>query len=107
MINNEILEKTTRFDIQDFLKTPQDVRGYLKEASKENDLNYLMTAISDVLKSDGCKKIIEKNGISKEKLCENFSNQSNVEFGTLFKILNMLGLRLEIKSLGSKEAQFN
>mgnify|MGYP004536454675 CR=1 FL=1 len=106
MIDNEVLENIKEFNIQDYLKTPKDVRGYLKEASKENDLNYLITAITDVIKSDGCEKIIEKKGITKDELCKNFSDKSDVKLETVFKILNVLGLRIEIKPMGSKESQF-
>ncbi len=43
--------KNTPWDIQDYLKSPEDLANYLESALEENDLVFLTIAVNDVIKA--------------------------------------------------------
>lgn len=43
--------KNTPLDIQDYLKSPEDLANYLESALEENDLVFLTIAVNDVIKA--------------------------------------------------------
>ena len=40
--------KTTKWNIQDYLKTPEDLANFLESALEENDYEFLKIAVADV-----------------------------------------------------------
>lgn len=94
-----INEKLTKFDIQDYLKTPEDVSGYLEAALEENDPEFLVTVIRDVLKSEGYTKMAKKTGLTREGLYNSFSGKTDPKIGTVYKVLNSVGLTLSVVPL--------
>ena len=40
--------KTTEWNIQDYLKTPEDLANFLESALEENDYEFLKIAVADV-----------------------------------------------------------
>lgn len=41
--------KTTKWNIQDYLKTPEDLANFLESALEENDYEFLKIAVGDVI----------------------------------------------------------
>ena len=84
------------FNVQDYLKTPEDVKNYLEVAVEENDPAFLITVIKDILKSEGYTKMAKKTGLTREGLYNSFSGETDPRIGTIYKVLNSVGLTLSI-----------
>ena len=92
----KLKENTIDFNIQDFLNTEEDVRQYLQSAIEENNPEFLITAIGDVIRSKGFTKISKKMNVSREGLYKSFSGNSRPYYDTVFNALNVLGLKLSL-----------
>lgn len=87
------------FNVQDYLKTPEEVSGYLEAALEENDPEFLVTVIRDVLKSEGYTKMAKKTGLTREGLYNSFSEETEPKVETLFKVLNAIGLKIKLEPI--------
>ena len=93
---------TTKFDIQDFLKTKEEVIEYLKASIEEDTPKEFLKSISNVLKSEGYAKITKKIGVTREGLYKGFSRKSKPKFETIYKTIDSLGLKFDIVSKKQK-----
>lgn len=54
--------KLPTWDIQEHLKTEEDIAEYLNAALEENDPEFFLVAISDVVKASGAKSVAQRMG---------------------------------------------
>ena len=89
--------ETTRFDVLDHLKTPEDRVSYLEAAFEDADPALIATAIGDVARARGMTKIARDAGLSRESLYRALGVGGNPEFATILKVLHALGIQLKAK----------
>lgn len=51
--------KTTEWNIQDYLKTPEDLANFLEFALEENDYEFLKIAVADVVVALRKKELLQ------------------------------------------------
>ena len=51
--------KTTEWNIQDYLKTPEDLANFLESALEENDYEFLKIAVADVVGALRKKELLQ------------------------------------------------
>lgn len=51
--------KTTKWNIQDYLKTPEDLANFLESALEENDYEFLKIAVADVVVALRKKELLQ------------------------------------------------
>lgn len=51
--------KTTKWNIQDYLKTPEDLANFLEAALEENDYDFLKIAVADVVVALRKKELLQ------------------------------------------------
>lgn len=51
--------KTTKWNIQDYLKTPEDLANFLESALEENDYEFLKIAVNDVIAALRRKELLK------------------------------------------------
>lgn len=51
--------KTTKWNIQDYLKTPEDLANFLEYALEENDYEFLKIAVADVVVALRKKELLQ------------------------------------------------
>ena len=51
--------KTTKWNIQDHLKTPEDLANFLESALEENDYEFLKIAVGDVVAALRRQKLLQ------------------------------------------------
>ena len=51
--------KTTEWNIQDYLKTPEDLANFLEAALEENDYEFLKIAVKDVITALRKKELLK------------------------------------------------
>ena len=86
---------TTRWDIQDYLKTPEDRAGLLEAVLEDGTPQDIANVLGEIAKSMGMTKIAEEAGLGRESLYKALSLTGNPELGTVLKVVRALGIRLQ------------
>lgn len=90
--------ETTKFDVQDFLKTPEQLAAYIEAALETGDTAFIKAAIGDIVRAQGATAFAKKAGLSREALYKAFEPKGNPTLETLTKTTKALGLRLSVKA---------
>lgn len=88
--------KTTKWDMAEHIKTPEDVVLYLQAALEDNDTELLLAVVGDCARSQGMAEIAKKLNLSRESLYRSLSENGNLSFATVMKVLKALGFSLRI-----------
>jgi probable addiction module antidote protein len=88
--------KTTKFDVQDHLKTLNRQIAYLEAALDEDDPSFIATAIGDIARARGVSKFARETGLSREAIYKAFRPGGNPTIETLNKATKALGLKLKL-----------
>lgn len=91
-----MVEKFTRWDPVDYLKTDEDMALYLDACLEEDTGDGLVVraALNDVARARGMSQLARDTGISREGLYKALSPSGNPEFSTVLKVIKALGLKL-------------
>ncbi|MDR1412701.1 MAG: putative addiction module antidote protein [Actinomycetes bacterium] len=84
----------TPYDTADYLKTEDDIAGYIDAVLAENDPALLIAALGDVARARGMSRIARQSGASREHLYRALSADGNPSAATLLKIVAALGVQL-------------
>ena len=87
------------WDAVEYLTTKQDVIAYLDAALAENEPQLVTAALGDIARSTGTATVAAGSGLGRESLYKSMSESGNPEFVTVFKVLNALGVRLQVVPL--------
>lgn len=91
-----MLVKTRTWDPAEYLEMPEDVAAYLDVALEEGDPVMLQVVLGDVARSRGMAAIAREAGVGRESLYKSLSEDGNPSWQTVMKVINALGLRLEV-----------
>ena len=92
---------TTRYDVADHLRTPQEMAAYLQACIEEadGDANFIAKALGDIARAKGMTQVARDAGLSRESLYKALSGERSPEFGTVLKVVRTLGLKLEAQPI--------
>jgi probable addiction module antidote protein len=92
-------EKFSRYDVVDYLKTEEDMAGYLEACMEEagDDAAYIAAALGDIARARGMAQLAKDTGISREGLYKALSPDGNPSLATILKVVKALGLKLTTK----------
>lgn len=88
--------KTYPFDVADFLKTDNDIRGFLREMAKTGSTDDFIHALNTAARAKGMTKIAKKMGVSRASLYKSLSGETSPGFDTINGVIQALGCSLEI-----------
>ncbi len=88
--------KTTKFDVQDYLKTPDEQAAYLEAALDSDDPSFIAVAIGDLAKARGVSKFSRETGLSREAIYKTFRVGGNPTLDTLSRATVVLGYKLAL-----------
>ena len=95
--------ETTKFDIQDHLKTPEDRAAYLEAAFEEGDPAFITHALNDVARAIGMTDVAKAAGVTREGLYKALSAKGDPKLSTLLGITRALGVRLSVEPAASAD----
>ena len=95
--------KTTRYDIAEHLRTPEEMAAYLEACLDEakGDAAFIARALGDIARAKGMAQVARDTGLSRESLYKALSGERSPDFDTILKVVNALGLRLHAEAAHS------
>ena len=89
--------KTRLYDSAEYLDTPEAIAEYLTEALDDGDPSFISKAIGTAARARGMSEVAREAGVSRENLYRALSGDTKPEFDTIRRVLDALGVRLEVK----------
>ena len=91
---------TTRYDVAEHLRTPEEMAAYLEACLEEadGDAAFIARALGDIARAKGMSQVARDAGISRESLYKALSGERVPGFDTILKVTKALGLRLHAEA---------
>jgi probable addiction module antidote protein len=88
--------KTTRYDVAEHLRTPEEMAAYLEACIEEanGDATFVAKALGDIARAKGMAQVARDAGLSRESLYKALSGERSPGFDTILKVIGALGLEL-------------
>jgi probable addiction module antidote protein len=92
--------KFRRFDVANYLRTPEDMAAYLDAWPQEvpDDAAGIARALGDIARAKGMTEVAAKAGLSRESLYRALSARGNPSLATILKVAKALDLRLRAEA---------
>lgn len=93
---------TTRYDVAEYLRTPEEMAAYLEACIEEadGDAAFIAKALGDIARAKGMTQVARDAGLSRESLYKALSGERAPSFDTVLKVINALGLKLHAEAIG-------
>ena len=93
--------KTTRYDVAEHLRTPEEMASYLEACLEEanGDASFVAKALGDIARAKGMAQVARDAGLSRESLYKALSGERNPRFDTILKVVHALGIELHASAL--------
>ena len=88
--------KTIPWDSAAYLKTDDDIAGYLEAVLEEGDPALVAHALGIIARAKGMAKIARAAGLGRESLYKALSRDGNPELATVLKVIHALGLKIKV-----------
>ncbi len=90
--------ETFPYDVVNYLKTRNDMAGYLDASMIEapEDSESFAHALGDVARAVGMTEIASKTGLGRESLYKSLNEDGNPSFATVMKVLAAVGVQFRI-----------
>jgi probable addiction module antidote protein len=88
--------KTRPWDVVDYLRTNEDMAGYLEACLEEDDPALVAAALGDIARAKGMTEVAREAGLGRESLYKALSPNGNPELGTVLRVMRSLGLKLHV-----------
>ncbi|MBD2428562.1 addiction module antidote protein [Phormidium sp. FACHB-1136] len=88
--------QTYPWDAAEHLETQEDIAAYLEAALEDGDPSLVVAVLGDIARSKGMTNIARETGLGRESLYKALSIEGNPEFATVLKVIQSLGLRLQV-----------
>jgi probable addiction module antidote protein len=91
---------TTRYDVAEHLRTPDDMAAYLEACFEEanGDAAFIAKALGDIARAKGMAQVARDAGLSRESLYKALSGDRSPGFDTILKVIEALGLKLSAQA---------
>jgi probable addiction module antidote protein len=90
------MAKTTRYDVAEYLNTPEEMAAYLEACLEEanGDAAFVAKALGNIARAKGMTEVARDAGVSRESLYKALSGERTPNFDTILKVIKALGLEL-------------
>ena len=95
-----IKEKITfsEYDPSEYINSVEDVKAHLEAALEENDPDFLLSVFGDIARSRGMTKLAKQLNMDRAGLYKSLAPDGNPSFKTVFKLIDLLGLRVKLEN---------
>ena len=88
--------KTKPFDVQEFLKTPEERAAYLEAVLEDGNEELIAAGLGEIARAMGTSELARAAGVSRESIYKGLVPGGNPTLGTLTRITKAMGLRLTV-----------
>ena len=88
--------ETRPFDVQNYLKTPEDRAAFLDAVLEDGDPSMIAAGLGEIAKAIGVSEFSRQTGISREAIYKGLVPGGNPTLETISKAAKALGLRLTV-----------
>ena len=94
---------TTKYDVSEHLRTPQEMAAYLEMCIEESngDASFIAKALGDIAKAKGMSQVARDAGLSRESLYKALSGERSPGFDTVLNVINALSIKLHAAAVHS------
>jgi len=104
MRRNKIMETVinekvafSEWDPAEIIETKEQVITFLEGALEENDPDFLLRTIGHIARSKGMAQLARELNLDRKGLYKALAPDGNPSFKTVFKLIDLLGLRLRLE----------
>lgn len=92
--------KTSRYDVTEHLRTPEEMAAYLEACLEEadGDAAFVAKALGDIARAKGMTQVARDTGLSRESLYKALSGERTPSFDTILKVVEALGIKLHAEA---------
>lgn len=92
---------TSRYDVAEHLRTPEEMAAYLEACLEEaeGDAAFIAKALGDIARARGMSQVARDAGVSRESLYKALSGERTPGFDTILKVMAALGLKLHAEAV--------
>lgn len=100
---------TTRYDVAEHLRTPEEMAAYLEACLEEadGDAAFIAKALGDIARAKGMAQVAQDAGLSRESLYKALSGERSPGFDTILKVVKALGLKLHAEATRGRLRESN
>jgi len=84
------------WDPAEVIETKEDVISLLEVSLEENDPDFLLSVVGDIARSKGMTQIAKELNLDRKGLYKSLAPDGNPSFKTVYKLLDILGLRMKL-----------
>ena len=94
---------TSRYDVAEHLRTPEEMAAYLEACLEEadGDAAFIAKALGDIDRARGMSQVARDAGLSRESLYKALSGERTPGFDTILRVVDALGLKLHAEAADS------
>ena len=91
---------TTRYDVAEHLRTPEEMALYLEACLEEadGDAAFIAKALGNIAKAKGMAQVAQEAGLSRESLYKALSGDRSPGFDTVLRVIDALGMKLHAEA---------
>jgi probable addiction module antidote protein len=89
--------KVSDWNLSEALDTKEDIIAHIEVALGDQDMDFLLSIIGSLARSEGMTQIAHELGVTREGLYKSLSPDGNPSFLTVMKLLDILGFQLSLK----------
>ena len=91
---------TTRYDVAEHLRTPEEMAAYLEACLDEanGDATFIAKALGDIARAKGMSQVARDAGLSRESLYKALSGERSPNVDTILKVMAALGMKLHAEA---------
>lgn len=92
---------TTKYDVAEHLRTPEEMAAYLEATFEEadGDAVFIAKALGNIARAKGMSRVARDAGLSRESLYKALSGDRSPGFDTILKVIRALGLKLHAEAV--------
>ena len=93
--------KTSKYDVAEHLRTPEEMAAYLEACLEEadGDAAFIAKALGDIARAKGMSQVAREAGVSRESLYKALSGDRVPSFDTILKVISALGMKLHAEAV--------
>ncbi len=85
-----------KLDIAEYLKTEDEIQGFLDLAFEDGDADHIANALGIAARARSMTSVSKKSGLTRTSLYKSLSGNTNPSLDTFLKVVKALGFKIQL-----------